>query len=98
MENLTELVTNPVLLSTIAGILLSLVFGFVPGLRERFDAKADDFKQSFMLLLQGLVLLGLSFLFEVDLMEVLMMILGSVGGNNIIFSATKHLRPTRRAE
>lgn len=39
------------LLSTVAGIVLSLLFSYVPGLKDKFNALAPDQKRGVMLIL-----------------------------------------------
>jgi len=46
-------------LALIAGTVLSLLFSYVPGLRQRYDALAADHKRLVMLAALALVTLGL---------------------------------------
>jgi hypothetical protein len=50
--------TNEQTLAAVAGVVLSLLFSYVPGLRDWFDALAGDYKRLIMLVLLGAVALA----------------------------------------
>lgn len=49
---------DPTLISSIAGAILSLLFSYVPGLRDKFEQLSPDHKRLAMLGLLLLVVLG----------------------------------------
>jgi len=87
-----ELLNNAVILGALAGMILSLFFGFFPKVKVWYAGKADEFKSAFMLVMTLGVAIGLAVWSEADITETFLTIIFSMVGNQTFFGATKRLR------
>jgi len=89
-------------LGVIAGVVLSLVFAYIPGVKNWFDKLESKHKQAVMgvvLVLVAISIFGLACYGVVDVVKctqagalgLLRVLIGALVGNQSVYSATKYL-------